>query len=89
MDGLDAAESFIRMNLLADRSRLPVIDPGYTQLSLLPSQPLLMESEWHTAYGADSNTTGLPDGYGYAGNNAGTLLLPTREDTFASVTGEL
>ena len=55
LDRIDMNDSFIKQNLLADKSQLPVIDSGYRQLSFLP--PLLQ--------------------------------LPTPEDVFASLTGEL
>lgn len=54
-DRIDMNDSFIRQNLLADKSMIPVMDKGYRQLSFLP--PLMM--------------------------------LPTPEDAFASLTGEL
>ena len=82
IDKLDAGESFIRMNMLADRSRLPSMDTGYTQLSFLPPAPSplqLMEAEWKIARQRDKADT----------NRAGVLLLPTPEDTQASLTGEL
>jgi putative DNA modification/repair radical SAM protein len=82
IDRLDAGEAFIRMNMLADRSRLPAMDTGYTQLSFLPpaSSPLqVMEAEW--------NMTGRTERAN--ADRGGILLLPTPEDARASLTGEL
>ncbi len=41
IDKLEMDEAFIRQNLLADRSRLPAIDSGFTQLTFLPPLPML------------------------------------------------
>lgn len=41
IDKLGMDEAFIRQNLLAERGRLPALNEGYTQISLLPSLPLL------------------------------------------------
>jgi putative DNA modification/repair radical SAM protein len=106
IDRLDAGESFIRMNMLADRSGLPALDAGYTQLSFLPPAPTplqRMEAEWRTALQAGRNAAGLPGGAaasdaagaGFAGGGHPAeglqerLMLPTHEDSLASVTGEL
>ena len=57
IDKLEMDSTFIRQNLLADRSRLPALNEGYTQISFLPALQMLQ--------------------------------LPTREETIASLTGEL
>lgn len=60
IDRLEASESFIRMNLLAGRERLPALGEGYTQLSFLPPEtsPLKqLEEQWNIV----SETGGLYD----------------------------
>lgn len=52
IDKLDAGEAFIRMNMLADKGRTPILDNGYTQLSFLPPMPTpqqCIEAEWRAA----------------------------------------
>jgi putative DNA modification/repair radical SAM protein len=53
IDRLDISETFIKQNLLAERSRLPAADSGYMQLTFLP--PLL---ELPTAEVAAASLTG-------------------------------
>ena len=97
IDKLDASEGFIRMNLLAGRGRMPLLEPGYTQLSFLPPQPTLqqqLEAEWKPSFQqvriseTDRNRSGnrLKDG---AFPGFDTLQLPAPEDVAASITGEL
>jgi putative DNA modification/repair radical SAM protein len=52
IDKLDASETFIRMNMLADKGRQPLLDTGCTQLSFLPPLPTALqrfEAEWMAA----------------------------------------
>lgn len=54
IDKLDATEDFIRINILAGSKQLPAADPGYTQLSFLPtaSSPMLQGLEPQPALSA-------------------------------------
>jgi len=86
IDRIDASETFIRNNMLADRKRLPSFDTGYTQLSFLPplSSPLLNTGTLE--YGQITTDLAVTSG---DRSEDSMLLLPSSEDVAASLTGEL
>lgn len=75
-DKLDMNDGFIRQNLLADRTQQPLLDSGYTQLSLF--QPAQGPSR--LAIQEDSSPYLI---------HTPALQLPTTADAYASLIGEL
>ncbi len=85
IDRLEASESFVRTNLLAGRGRLPILDTGYTQLSLFPPEPSPireLEAQWSIGRESGNIIDNSP-------MKIAALAAPTAEDIAASVTGEL
>lgn len=81
IDKLEASESFIRMNILAGRERLPALDGGYTQLSFLspaPSPLQKLAEQWNHDIRSNNGQ-----------REPAALMLPSHEDVAASLTGEL